>query len=78
MSIHADEDAPLEREYEGLEDEDTVTFEQKTVESLNDTETNGTVTDNSHYKKQQPKKLFNANTFIHRVITILTQKWDVP
>lgn len=49
MSIHADEDAPLEREYEGLEDEDTVTFEQKTVESLNDTETNGTVTDNSHY-----------------------------
>ena len=54
--IHADEEAPLQTECEGLEDEDTVTFEQNTVESLDDTETNGTVTENSHYNKQQPKK----------------------
>ena len=63
MSIYADEEALLEMvSSEGPEDEDTVTTEQKTVESLNDTETNGTVTDNSHYNKQQPKKLFNANS----------------
>ena len=57
MPVYANEEAPLETVYEGPEDEDTVTFEQKTVESLNDTETNETVTDNSHYDKQQPKKL---------------------
>ena len=62
MSICADEEVPLQTVYEGPEDEDTVTFEQKTAESLNDTEKNGTVTDNSHYNKQQLKKLFNANS----------------
>ena len=57
MSIYADEEEPLETVYEDTVDEDTVTFEQKTAESLNDTEKNGTVTDNSHYDKQQPIKL---------------------
>ncbi|XP_029206362.2 discoidin domain-containing receptor 2-like isoform X1 [Acropora millepora] len=41
MSTYTDEEALLEMVYESPEDEDTVTFEQKTVESLNDTETNG-------------------------------------
>ena len=57
MPVYANEEAPLETVYEGPEDEDTVTFEQKTVERLNDTEMNGTVTDNSHHDKQQSKKL---------------------